>query len=149
MSHLLGPTGQLKELQWLSVWCLSPEHGSPPLAGFGLSHARILCLFPPPQVTEQVDQCSQCPQLPLTLKNKLLAFNHENFEWITFDLSYLMVIPGHSSIKQCTAWRSTVSPLHLFPFPLYLQIRFCCFIPWPHVLLHLPSSSHFPHSPST
>ena len=66
LNNLLGPIGQLKELQCVSIWCISPEQVSPPLAGGGLLHSRSRCLDPPPQVAEQVDQCSQWPQLPST-----------------------------------------------------------------------------------
>merc|ERR1712223_2063276 len=44
----------------------SVVHSSPPCCGAGLSHARVLSISPPPQVTGHCDHVLHSPQPPLT-----------------------------------------------------------------------------------
>jgi hypothetical protein len=57
------PTGQSCSLQEV-VLVSSPRQSAPPFEGGGLLQSLVLVLFPPPQVTVQLEKAPQFPHCP-------------------------------------------------------------------------------------
>ena len=137
----------------------SVVHSSPPCCGAGLSHARVLSISPPPQVTGHCDHVLHSPQPPLTTHKIRYCTQTQTYiiiEENVFSTFYRFLewqLPGHGfSLHFSTSVLlepSTVQSLPPCAGAGLSHVRTLLRSPPPHETGQSVHSANCPHTPLT